>query len=190
MLHRNGNAGCCNSRSKSMPTQTKRDLPLRAGVYSRVPDVERTVEKLKSAGFSNEEIVVVCSDKAKERHFRQFAQQQPAGQNAPTAAVAGSTLGAALGGVSMLALGVATGGLPLAIVGGAGLLTGGVVGGFLSAMLMRGVEKEAADYYDQAVEQGKLLIAVECSSEDVGRLALAERILAESGAEPLPLPEG
>jgi hypothetical protein len=56
---------------------------------------------------------------------------------------------------------------------------------------MRGVEKEAADYYDQAVQQGKLLVAVELQDpSDAGRLAKAERILAEAGAEPLPLPEG
>jgi hypothetical protein len=166
-------------------------LPVRAGVFARVADVEQAVVALESAGFSNQEVVVVCSRKASQEHFGQYARQQPAGQNTPAAAAAGSTLGAALGGVSMLALGAATGGLPLAVAGGAGLLTGGVVGGFLSAMLMRGVEKEAADYYDQAVQQGKLLVAVELQDpSDAGRLAKAERILAESGAEPLPLPEG
>jgi hypothetical protein len=167
------------------------ELPVRAGVFARIADVERAIDALESAGFSKHEIVVVCSSRASQEHFGQYAQQQPAGQNTPAAAAAGSTLGAALGGVSMLALGAATGGLPLAIVGGAGLLTGGVVGGFLSAMLMRGVEKEAADYYDQAVQQGKLLVAVEPRDpNDPGRLAKAEQILAQAGAEPLPLPAG
>jgi hypothetical protein len=173
------------------PSHSSAELPLRAGVFSRLADVEQTIAALRSAGFTQDEIVVVCSDKTSQEHFRQYSQQQPAGQNTPAAAAAGGTLGAALGGVSMLALGAATGGLPLAIVGGAGLLTGGVVGGFLSAMLMRGVEKEAADYYDQAVQRGKFLVAVEPSDpEDASRQAIAERILAQSGAEPLPLPEG
>lgn len=166
------------------------EQPIRAGVFARIADVERAIDALESAGFSRQEILVVCSSKASQEHFGQYAEQ-PAGQNTPAAAVAGGSLGAALGGVSMLALGAATGGLPLAIAGGAGLLTGGVVGGFLSAMLMRGVEKEAADYYEQAVQQGKLLVAVELEdASDAGRLAKAERILSDAGAEPLPLPEG
>jgi hypothetical protein len=64
-----------------------------------------------------------------------------------------------------------------------------VLGGFLGAMATRGVEKEAANFYDQAVSQGKLLVAVE-EHEQLPSLALAEHVLAESGAEPLPLPEG
>ena len=178
-----------------MPTpstsHSSAEMPLRAGVFSRLADVEKTISELRSAGFTHNEIVVVCSDETSQEHFKKYTQQQPAGQNTPAAAAAGGTLGAALGGVSMLALGAATGGLPLAIVGGAGLLTGGVVGGFLSAMLMRGVEKEAADYYDQAVQRGKFLVAVEPSDpEDPARQAIAERILTQAGAEPLPLAEG
>ena len=103
--------------------------------------------------------------------------------------MAGRSAGIDAAGLGAAATGA--GGLPLAIVGGAGLLTGGVVGGFLSAMLMRGVEKEAADYYDQAVQRGKFLVAVEPSDpEDPARQAIAERILTQAGAEPLPLAEG
>ncbi len=64
-------------------------------------------------------------------------------------------------------------------------------GGFLGAMLTRGIEKEVANFYDQAVAQGKLLVAVEIhGSNSERRLALAEQILAREGERPLPLPEG
>jgi len=60
-------------------------------------------------------------------------------------------------------------------------------------MLTRGTEKEISNYYDQAVLEGKLLVAVEIHDHDGGlRLARAEQILDEAGAEaePLPLSEG
>ena len=53
--------------------------------------------------------------------------------------------------------------------------------------MTRGIEKEAADYYDQAVQAGKLLVTVEESGVDQPSLTVAEKIFAEAGAEPLPL---
>jgi hypothetical protein len=47
-----------------------------------------------------------------------------------------------------------------------------------------------ADFYDQAVTRGKILVAIEDDRDDSPRLALAERIFAQAGAEPLPLNKG
>ena len=78
-----------------------------------------------------------------------------------------------------------------AVLGGAGLITGGLVGSFLGAMATRGVEKEAANFYDQAIQSGKLLVVVEDHGEGAAdRLLEAERLFAQAGAEPLPLREG
>jgi len=73
------------------------------------------------------------------------------------------------------------------LTAGAGAATGGLVG----AMLTRGLEKEDAIYYDQALQAGKILVSVEPHGpghED--RLAAAERGFAEAGAVPLALEEG
>lgn len=165
--------------------------PIRAGVFSTLGAAHAAVDRLRAAGFSADDLTVVCSDETKEREFREFEHEQPAGTNTPAAAAAGGTVGAALGGVAAGAAGIAAGGLPLVVIGGAGLLTGGLLGGFLGAMLTRGVEKEAANFYDQAVTDGNLLVTVHAEGEDAAaKLARAERILAESGAEPLPLSEG
>ena len=174
-----------------MSTKNKPHSPVRAGVYSQVESARRAVQSLLSAGFAVEQITVVCSDEAKERFFKPFEHQQPAGKNTPAAATAGGTVGAALGGIATAALGVAVGGPALAVIGGAGLVTGGLVGSFLGAMLTRGLEKEAANYYDQAVQRGKLLVVVEDHHPDAQqRLARAEQLLAAEGADPLELPEG
>lgn len=167
---------------------------VRAGVFSTLSAADRAVHGLLAAGFTKEQITVICSDASKERHFHEFEHQQPAGANTQAAAATGSAFGATLGGATALAMGIAAGGLPLVIVGATGLMAGGVVGGFLGAMLTRGIEKEAANYYDQAVEQGKLLVTVEQTNVDDDEaspsLAEADRVLTEAGAEPLPLVEG
>jgi hypothetical protein len=170
----------------------KRIRPVRAGVFRDATSARLAVNNLLAAGFTRDEITVICSDEAKEQHFKEFEHQKPAGTNTPMAMAVGSSIAAGLGGITVAA-GLAAGGLPLVIVGGAALMTGGVVGSFLGAMLTRGTEKEASDYYDQAVLEGKLLVAVECHTEDAERrLARAEQILDQAGseAEPLPLPEG
>ena len=174
----------------SHPTlQERLDRPVRARVFSSVATAKEAVRRLLVAGFSREQITVICSDENKERFFREFELQQPAGANTPAAAAVGGTIGASLGGVAAGAVGLATGGLPLIGAAGIGIWAGGVLGGFLGAMATRGIEKEAADFYDQAVAEGKLLVAVE-EHDARPALSAAEQVLAEAGAEPLPLPEG
>lgn len=174
----------------SHPTlQERLDRPVRAGVFSSVAAAGEAVRRLLAAGFSQEQITVVCSDEKKEQFFREFEHQQPAGANTPAAAAVGGTIGASLGGIAAGAVGLATGGLPLIGAAGIGIWAGGVLGGFLGAMATRGIEKSAADYYDQAVSEGKLLVTVEEHEARPG-LAAAEQVFAEAGAEPLPLPEG
>ena len=85
---------------------------------------------------------------------------------------------------------LATGGAALVFTGPAAAWAGGVVGGLVGAMMTRGVEHELADYYDQAVSEGKILVAVdEHGSAADAHLSQAEHILAESGALPLALRE-
>jgi hypothetical protein len=164
--------------------------PIRVGIFATVPAAERAVNALLSAGFRTDEITVVCSDPQKERNFEQFHHQDPAGTTTPAKAVAGGAIGAALGGLTILA-GAATGGAALLAAGGAVAWTGGVLGGLIGAMMSRGVERELANYYDQEVQRGNLLVAVEDHSENSKqRLHEAEQILADSGAEPMPLREG
>jgi hypothetical protein len=173
-----------------MATSTT-ETPVRAGVFATMQGAEQAVSGLLAEGFTKDEITVVCSDESRERWFRTFEHQEPAGSHTPAAAAAGGVIGAALGGFAVLALGAATGGVGLLAAGGLAAWTGGIVGGLVGAMMTRGVEKELANYYDQAVAAGKLLVAVEVQGpRQTARLARAERVLTEAGAEPQPLREG
>jgi outer membrane lipoprotein SlyB len=167
------------------------DTPIRVGVFASIEAADKAVDALLKAGFTANQITVICSDRRKEQHYRRFEHQHPAGAHTANAAVTGGAIGAALGGLSVLAGAVTTGGVGLLAAGGLAAWAGGIVGGFVGAMITRGVEKELANYYDQAVTRGKILVAAEDRSEaQLAMLDKATWILAELGAEPVALPEG
>ena len=137
------------------------------------------------------QITVVCSDETKERYFSEFEHQHPAGTFTPAASIAGGTIGALVGGLTVVASAIATGSLALWAAGPITAWAGGVAGGLVGAMMTRGVEKELANFYQQAVVAGQILVAAEDHGPNRTRMIeKAAQILAESGAKPLPLPEG
>jgi hypothetical protein len=165
--------------------------PIRAGIFKTVPEADRAVSELLDAGFSQDQITVVCSAETVQQHFKQFEHQDPAGEHTAAAALTGGTIGATLGGLVAVAGIVTVGGAALFVSGGLALLTGGVVGGLVGAMMTRGFEKELANFYDQEVTRGRILVAAE--EKDPKREALLDRaseIFAKHGVDPLPLSEG
>jgi hypothetical protein len=100
----------------------------------------------------------------------------------------GGAVGAALGGIALSAAAVAT--------GGAGLLTavpmlvggGAIVGGFGNLIVCEGYGDGVAEYYEEAIHQGKIVVGVEDERPDSdARLAEAARILVADGAK-IPIP--
>jgi len=167
------------------------NLPIRVGVFDSIGSAQRAVKGLLDAGFPKGKISVLCSDQLKERFFREFEHQDPAGTTTPKSAAIGGEIGAVLGGAAAVAAAAATGGVTLFLYGGIGVWSGAAVGAFIGAMMSRGVEKGLADYYDQSVVQGKLLVAAEDEGPDAAaNLAAAERVLSEAGAIPVALSEG
>ena len=166
------------------------ERPFRAGVFPDIPAADRVVEKLLQAGIRPEELSVVCSNEVVQQHFKAFHHEDPAGEHTPKMAAGGSAIGAAIGGLAIAGATLATGGVALVAAGGLALVTGGVVGGLVGAMINRGVEDELANFYDQAVQKGKILVAVEVEKDESEKLATADRIISENGAELLPLREG
>jgi hypothetical protein len=181
-----------------LATQTT-DLPatdqlhhqmLEVAVFDTVSNARLAVEKLLEAGFTVDSITVVCSDHTKESWFRAFDHQQPAGTHATKAIIVGGTVGAVIGTLSVIASAVATGSIALWAAGPIFAWTGGVAGGLVGAMATRGVEKELANFYQQSVLDGDILVAAGSGHEHPGVMAEAAQILAECGAKPLALREG
>lgn len=173
-----------------MKSQESIQRPFRTGIFSTIPAADRVVRNLLAAGFTAEQISVICSNNAVEQHFAAFHHEDPAGAHTPAMAATGGAIGAALGGLTAVGAAIATGGAALVVAGGLALMAGGVAGGLVGAMMTRGVEKEIANFYDQEVQKGKILVAVDVKDNQADKLALADRIIAEGGAEPLPLREG
>ena len=169
------------------------DVHFEAGVYSSIDKAKQAVHGLLQAGFRPAQITVICSDQTKEQHFREFEHEQPAGSQTAEAALKGGTIGGALGGFTAIASAPAFAGLALWIAGpiAAVIGAGAVLGGLVGAMMTRGVEKELANYYQQAVVEGRILVAAEHAGPGhQAAMSRAAQVLGEAGAEPLPLREG
>ena len=159
--------------------------PVRAAVFRKAREADFAAAELVRAGFAKDHITVVCSSDRGHR-FDGFDRRDPVGAHMLGVVLGGSAVGVALGGLAAIA------GMELFLIGSLLVGIGALAGGFVGAMLSRGVEREATNYYDQAVRKGDILVAVECDpgSDQRERLALAERLLARAGARPLPLLEG
>jgi len=178
------------SVAHEQPAPPKPRPNVRVGVFPELPAADRAVTRLLEAGFLQEQVTVVCSDETKTRYFAAFQHEDRSGTNADSGAVAGAGIGAAVGGLAAIALGAISGAVPLIIAGAAGIAAGSGAGVFVGAMSSRLGEGEVADFYDQAVREGQILVAVEDNSPEASlRLTEAARIIAEEGARPLPLLE-
>ena len=164
---------------------TSQARPVRAGVFKRITTADGAVESLARAGFSRDHITVVCPSCSTER-YQDFERKEPAGSKVPAAAAGGGAIGAVLGGL------VAVAGAGLLVAGPLLAGIGALAGGFVGAMMSRGIERETTNYFDQALRKGDILVAVEVDPgpDQAERLAKAESVLAAAGAEPIPLREG
>lgn len=166
--------------------------PVRVGVFNRIGRADEAVHALVAAGIDKDEITVICPTCAAE-DFHDYKRQDPAGAHTPAAAATGSAIGAVLGGLVAVTGITLSGGVGLLVAGPmlAAAAGGAVAGGFVGAMMTRGLEPEMANFYDQAVQKGKILVGVECRGDDAAeRLGTAEKILRAKGAETLSLTEG
>lgn len=157
--------------------ETSRNLPIRLTVCDTADQALEVVRQLKHAKFTPQEITVVCAKDVCEQRLKPFMHEDPAGAHASDALdIAGvSALGL---GTAALVVGVlTTAGTALVAIGAfSGLAIGGT---FAALMSTRGMEKELADYFDQAVSHGKILVGVE--TNDPTRQHIADEILQRGG---------
>lgn len=163
------------------------DHSIQVGVFQDYFAAEQAVSALLAAGYPGESISVICPE-CSAPAFPGVEKVEPAGSRAKSV-VAGGSIGGVLGGLAATAGIVATGGIPLLIVGP--LVAGAVVGGFVAAMTSRGFEPDIADVYDRALGAGQILVAVDTArAGEIPPREVARQLLAESGAETRVLPSG
>jgi len=142
------------------------------------------VEKLKGAGFSNNDISVLFPDKSGTKDFA-HEQHTKAPEGAATGAGTGGVLGGALGwlvGIGALAIpGVGpfiAAGPIMAALAGAGV--GAAVGGLTGALVGMGIPEYEAKRYEGKIKEGRILISVH--SEDSDEVKRAKEIFERYGA--------
>lgn len=162
-----------------------KDFPIRLTVCDTADEARHLVRDLQAAGFTADEISIVCSEESCERDFAPFIHERPAGAETDTAMNAAGATVAGLGAAAVAIGLLTTAGTAIFAVGAfAGLAAGGT---FASLMMTRGAEKELADYYDQSITHGKIVVAVETDSPE--RQQKADDILWEEGRAPTALPK-
>jgi len=143
------------------------------------------VDRLKAAGFSNNDISVLFPDKTGTKDFA-HEQHTKAPEGATTGGITGGVLGGALGwlaGVGALAIpGVGpfiAAGPILAALGGAAV--GGTVGGIAGALIGLGIPEYEAKRYEGKIREGNILISVH--SDDSDETREAKEIFKQAGAK-------
>ncbi|WP_437225334.1 hypothetical protein SH661x_004019 [Planctomicrobium sp. SH661] len=131
---------------------------------------------------------MICSDEMKEELFPEQIQKSPTGSNDNQVLNAAGAGALGLGGIAAIAAMLSTAGTAVMIMGAfAGVAA---LGTFTSLLATRGFESEATDFYEQAVEEGQVLVAVEVNGsgpEANRRRELASKLIEECGAKVQPL---
>jgi hypothetical protein len=145
---------------------------------------DAVVGKLRSAGFSDNDISVLFPDKGRTRDFaHKKATKMPEGATvgASTGGVVGGTIGllAGIGALAIPGLGpfIAAGPIMAALSGGA---IGAGVGGLTGALVGLGIPEYEAKRYEGKVKEGGILISVHSESND--ETNRAKNIFKEEGA--------
>jgi hypothetical protein len=155
------------------------------GIYTDRSGVDRAVEALKTAGFSNNDVSALFPENKGTKDFA-HEKSTKAPEGATTGAGTGVLLGGGLGwlvGIGALAIPglgpfIAAGPI-MAALAGAGV--GGAVGGLTGALIGMGIPEYEAKRYEGRVKDGGILLSVHSDSSDETKRA--KEILERTGAQ-------
>ncbi len=155
---------------------TTKDETLVTGVFKTRVDATRAIQMLEEKGFRDNEISLLMSDSVGKDFQIKDSSKMPEGIAA--GATAGGVIGALLAGLTAVGTIATGGGLliagPLVAIlagGGAGAGVGGIIGGLTGA----GMTEHEAKLFASELEDGRILVAVHCSSD--ARKETAEDVL-------------
>jgi hypothetical protein len=155
------------------------------GIYTDRSSVDRAVEALKAAGFSNNDVSALFPENQGTKDFA-HEKNTKAPEGATTGAGTGALLGGGLGwlvGIGALAIPglgpfIAAGPI-MAALAGAGV--GGAVGGLTGALIGMGIPEYEAKRYEGRVKDGGILLSVH--SDNSNEIKKAKEILERTGAQ-------
>src|ERR1700761_4746641 len=154
------------------------------GIYQSRATAEVAVDRLRAAGFSNEDVSVLMAD---SQGSKDFAAEK--NTKAPEGAATGVGVGGAVGGTLGLLAGIGAFAIPGVgpliaagpIMGAlAGLGVGGAVGGLVGALVGLGIPEYEAKRYEGRVKDGGILVSVHCDTSE--QIDAAKAALKDTGA--------
>lgn len=155
----------------------KQQHDFRVGIFDSVSAADRAVENLRTAGYAEREIGILCSEKYKDHFFPSLRRAHLPEEQPQHPIATGGLLGATIGGMTMVATTLVTGGVSL--LAAPVLLGGGAIAGSFAGAMSTVYDNDEQNHYDQAIEKGKILVVVEVHGENKEqRLNRAETILS------------
>jgi len=140
------------------------------GILKSRDQAENVVDRLKGAGFSNEDISVLFPDTSGTRDFA-HEQETKAPEGATTGGTTGFIVGGVLGwlaGIGSLAIPgigpfIAAGPIMAALSGAA---VGTAIGGIAGALVGMGIPEYEAKRYESKIKEGNILVSVHADNSD------------------------
>jgi hypothetical protein len=138
------------------------------GMFRDRDSVERAYGSLTGRGYTTDDVTLLMSDEARQRHFGAGARDTELGSKAAEGAGVGAALGggvgailaglAAAGTIALPGIGlIAMGPIAAALAGGA---TGAIGGGLLGALIGSGIPEERAKEYESGIREGNIVMGV------------------------------
>ncbi len=170
------------ARSKGS-AQIRNEGPTVVGLFQDQPSAESAIQRLKAAGFTEDEIGVAVRDQEQQRALTEDTGMQAA-DGAAKGAVGGGVVGGVVGllaGVGALVIPgvgpIVAGGWLAATLAGAGI--GAAAGGLIGALVGMGVPEEDAKHFERGFREGGILVTVQAGS----RAEDAREALSLGGAD-------
>jgi hypothetical protein len=174
------------TKGKNM-SQTS-NYPVRAAIFDTPEEALGLIRQFQQHGFSWEHVSVICSDEATEKLFPEKLRREHTGANHSQVLNVTATGVIGIGGATAVVEILTSAGIAVMALGAfAGVAA---VTTFTALMVARGFASEATDFYEQAVQEGKILVAVEVDDSEPNateKRHLAEQLITDSGHRAIPL---
>lgn len=141
-----------------------------AGTFYSRSQAHGAVATLLDRGFTQDDISIIMSDKAQQRHFHNTSDSEEIAAGGGAGAAAGGILGGLLAGLAVVGtitipgIGLLAAGPIIAVLSGVG--AGAAVGGLAGALTSAGIASADARRYEDEVKKGNIVLVVRTKTEE------------------------
>ena len=159
--------------ARTQGPELKDRTPMLTAMFRDRDSAERAYTCVTGRGYTKDDVTLLMSDEARQRHFGDRKDTElgsKAAEGAGIGAAVGGGLGAVLAGLAAAGI-IALPGIGLLAMGPiAAALTGGAIGaaggGLLGALIGAGIPEEQAQRYESGIREGHIVMGVTPRSED------------------------